>query len=218
MALPTASDNPFPSVLVTETAAASISSPASGKQRLFVDTDHVLKYKNSSGTVTSVSASSGISAIPNSFWSRATGVAGSITLNNTAAFAEVAAASGGPGTGGLDLTIAAASGDVIQVSGVWEMSGATVGVAFDVASIVTGSAVNWIGQSSGSNANNGLMVYPSAFTGVLGFSVLYTVQSGDISGGNIKLRLYYLSFAATNRLLVRTSTGPAFLAVANFKQ
>lgn len=56
MALPTASDNPFPSLLTTETAAASISTPAAGKQRLFIDTDHLLKYKNSSGTVTGVDA------------------------------------------------------------------------------------------------------------------------------------------------------------------
>jgi hypothetical protein len=55
MALPTASDNAFPSFLVTEGTAPS--SPAAGKQRLFIDSsDHLLKYKNSSGTVTAVAA------------------------------------------------------------------------------------------------------------------------------------------------------------------
>ncbi len=68
MSLPTASDNPFPSVLVTETAAASISNPAAGKQRLFVDTDHVLKYKNSSGTVSNVDAAGGGGVATDTIW------------------------------------------------------------------------------------------------------------------------------------------------------
>ena len=48
-----ASDNEFPSLLVKEGTAPS--SPAAGDQRLFIDSsDHLLKYKNSSGTVSSV--------------------------------------------------------------------------------------------------------------------------------------------------------------------
>jgi len=58
MALPTASDNPFPSFLVTEGSAPS--SPAAGKQRLYIDSaDHKLKRKNSSGTVTTIEAAAG---------------------------------------------------------------------------------------------------------------------------------------------------------------
>ncbi len=49
-----ASDNPFPSFLVTETAAGSIGTPGAGDQHLFIDTDHILKYKNSGGTVSDV--------------------------------------------------------------------------------------------------------------------------------------------------------------------
>ena len=46
-----ASDNPFASLLVVEGAAPT--SPSAGDQRLFVDSaDHLLKLKNSSGTVT----------------------------------------------------------------------------------------------------------------------------------------------------------------------
>jgi hypothetical protein len=48
-----ASDNEYPSLLVKEGSAPS--SPAAGDQRLFVDSaDHLLKLKNSSGTVTAV--------------------------------------------------------------------------------------------------------------------------------------------------------------------
>lgn len=50
MALPTASDNAFASLLVTEGSAPS--SPASGKQRFYLDSaDHLPKLKNSAGTV-----------------------------------------------------------------------------------------------------------------------------------------------------------------------
>lgn len=71
MALPTASDNPFPSLLITETAAASISSPAAGKQRLFVDTDHVLKYKNSGGTVSNVGSGGSGDVATDAIWDAA---------------------------------------------------------------------------------------------------------------------------------------------------
>lgn len=48
-----ASDNEFPSLLIKEGTAPS--SPGAGDQRLFVDSsDHLLKYKNSSGTVSPV--------------------------------------------------------------------------------------------------------------------------------------------------------------------
>jgi hypothetical protein len=45
-----ASDNPFPSVLFRETVDPA--NPAAGDQRLFVDTDHLLKLRDSAGTVT----------------------------------------------------------------------------------------------------------------------------------------------------------------------
>lgn len=52
-----ASDNAFPSLLVTEGSAPA--SPAAGKQRVFIDSaDHLLKVKNSSGTVSSVGGGS----------------------------------------------------------------------------------------------------------------------------------------------------------------
>lgn len=49
MALPTASDNAFPSLLITE--GTEPSAPAAGKQRLYIDsTTHKLKRTDSSGT------------------------------------------------------------------------------------------------------------------------------------------------------------------------
>lgn len=47
------SDNPAPSLLIVEGAAPA--SPAAGDQRLFIDSaDHLLKRKNSGGTVTTI--------------------------------------------------------------------------------------------------------------------------------------------------------------------
>ncbi len=55
MALPTASDNIFPKVILVEGSAPS--SPSASDFKLYVDSsDHLLKIKNSAGTVTSFSA------------------------------------------------------------------------------------------------------------------------------------------------------------------
>ena len=47
-------DGEMPYLTIIETAAASVSNAPSGDQHLFVDTDHLFKLKNSSGTVTIV--------------------------------------------------------------------------------------------------------------------------------------------------------------------
>lgn len=53
-----ASDNKFPKLIVTE--GATPSNPASGDQKLFIDTaDHKLKRVNSSGTVTTIEGGGG---------------------------------------------------------------------------------------------------------------------------------------------------------------
>lgn len=58
MATKLGSNNEFPKVKVVETASASIATPAAGLQSLFIDTsDHHLKRKNSSGTVTDLEGS-----------------------------------------------------------------------------------------------------------------------------------------------------------------
>ncbi len=44
----------IPATDLTETASASVATPAAGHQKLFIDTDHVLKRKNSAGTVAAV--------------------------------------------------------------------------------------------------------------------------------------------------------------------
>lgn len=54
----TGSDNKFPKVIITEGTAPA--SPAAGDQKLYIDSsDHHLKRKNSSGTVTDLEAAGG---------------------------------------------------------------------------------------------------------------------------------------------------------------
>lgn len=65
-----ASDNPFPSILVTEGTVPA--TPAAGKQRLYIDsTTHVLKYVNSSGTASNVSTGSGATVATDTIWDAA---------------------------------------------------------------------------------------------------------------------------------------------------
>lgn len=52
--MPLFSDNPSPSLLFAETVDPA--NPAAGHQRLFVDTDHILKLRDSAGTVTALGA------------------------------------------------------------------------------------------------------------------------------------------------------------------
>lgn len=52
------SNNPFPSVLFAEHVDPA--NPGAGTQRLFVDTDHLLKLRDSSGTVTTFTGGAGL--------------------------------------------------------------------------------------------------------------------------------------------------------------
>ncbi len=150
-----------------------------------------------------LSALGGISAIP---CARILSTQGNVTLNHTAAFVEVAAATGGPGTGAWDLTLAAAAGDILQagMTAIVTDTGATA-LYFNAATIVSGSPVNWLAQDgeAGTNNGNGVLTW-QVIAGAHGFPgapVTYPVVSGDISSGNVVLRLYYYTNTATNRTL-----------------
>lgn len=155
---------------------------------------------------------------PSARLSRAVQVGGDIALaNNPATFVEVAAASGGPGTGGLDVTIAAVAGDVLDVTGTLLFNNTTaVNAIFDLATIVAAAAVNWLGQSAG-GANVGLGFMNTSAAGGVALAVQYVVQAGDLTGGNVVLRLHYRANGA--RTLARSvANGPLLLGVVNLKQ
>jgi hypothetical protein len=172
------------------------------------------------GIVSRSQGGSGTAAVVASRVSRAVSVGGDITTNNPATMAELAAATGGPGTGGLDLTIAAVAGDVLLVSGNLLVPNTTaVSLSFDIATWVTGAAVTWLGQTAGGASNIGLGVVPTGVLGSVPIALQYVAQAGDLTGGNVVLRLHYRSGAATNRVVSRSVLGgPLTLGVANFKQ
>ncbi len=93
MALPTASDNVFPKVIISEAAAPA--SPSAGQFKLYVDSsDHILKYKNSSGTVVPLGTGVAAGAITGSGLTQATAKLLGRTTASSGAIEEISVGSG----------------------------------------------------------------------------------------------------------------------------
>ena len=116
---------------------------------------------------------------------------------------------------GLDLTLAAQAGDLIQYTPSFYCSSVGATGGFDVATIVSGSPVNYFGSAGVGNTAYGVMAWivPSAATGV-GGSAFYIVQSGDISGGNVVLRLRY-RWASSSATLNAAAILPCKVSAVN---
>lgn len=134
---------------------------------------------------------------------------GNVTINGTS-WANVDT--------GLDLTIAAAATDwlAVSVSGRLAAGSATTHTFFDIATIVSGSPVNYFGVGGGASDEglNGLRIADTLDLPLAG-TYLYQVQAGDISGGNVTLRLRTRQGVAGNRAFVAGSTNPFKWWVAN---
>lgn len=77
-----ASDNAFPSLLITE--GTEPSAPAAGKQRLYIDsTSHLLKATNSSGTERNIEGGSTYSYLVHRLTATTTNAAVTIDVNST---------------------------------------------------------------------------------------------------------------------------------------
>jgi hypothetical protein len=134
--------------------------------------------------------------------------AGSITLNSSA-WANVDT--------GLDITLGAAAGDVIEYAISANLqSGAEA--YFDVVSIVSGSPVNSFSRDA-APANPptgygflGWLCTGSVISRVTG-SIFHTLAAGDVSGGNVTLRLRYS--VATARVIDGTSGSPLHVWARN---
>jgi hypothetical protein len=137
---------------------------------------------------------------------------GNITVNSTTAGAALS----GPG----NLVIAAAAGDLLLVGiSTFDVGSDANSMRMDVATIVSAAAVNFVSSASGTPASLGV-------TGWLGFvseeyphigSVPYVVQAGDISGGNVTLRLCAW-VGAGSRTLNATAAGPLIFWAKNLLQ
>lgn len=118
--------------------------------------------------------------------------------------------------GSIDITVAAATGDVVMV-GVSGRSTNEAGYLFlDAASMVSGSPVNYISGGTGSSEGVQAWQMNNLSTDYRGFggSVLYTLASGDISSGNLTLRLFF-KYATTARGFALSSNDPLHFWVVN---
>ena len=127
---------------------------------------------------------------------------GDLTLNSTS-WANVDT--------GLDLTIPATAGDEIEVTGSWLVSASgTAEVYFDAVSVVSGSPVNaWGTDGAETGTTEGIQAWRAVANNFLccaAGGATRPVVSGDLSGGNLTLRLRYrissssrTMFAGANR-------------------
>lgn len=116
---------------------------------------------------------------------------------------------------GLDLTLAGVqAGDVIEFIPSFMANGsAGPNFSFDVATVVSGSIVNYFG-GSGSTSENGIAGWfapGGVYLGVTG-SAFYTVQAADIAAGAVTLRLLIRSSSTTARTVLATSANPLVVA------
>lgn len=140
---------------------------------------------------------------------RKTRVSGDITLNS-ATFANVDT--------GLDLTLPAVIGDLIEygISGV--LASSTPDTYFDVATIVSAAVGTYL--SNGSNTPptagaSGWFTPASRVEPLSGVLVSTGMVTGDISSSTVTLRLRYSQASGTNRTLSASTTSPLVVWAKN---
>jgi len=137
--------------------------------------------------------------------------AGDITVNDTAAgsFSDVNATVG-------DVVVAAVTGDLLMI-GLSTGSGSSGNsMRIDVASIVSAAAVNFLSSRTGTPATLGVTAWFCHGSAAINISgeVPYIVQAGDLSGGNVTLRLCAWVSGST-RALQASSNSPLIFWVRN---
>ena len=122
------------------------------------------------------------------------------------------------------IAVPAVAGDVIEVSASWRFATESVSVFTDICTEVAGAVVNSIasraaapGDASTTGLGIGGLFGEFGLASSVGASLLYTVQAGDLSGGNVTLRLRYRNSASLAAQKVISSTTLAlFFGVKNF--
>lgn len=143
---------------------------------------------------------------------KATRTAGDLTLNSTT-WANVDT--------GLDLVIPAVVGDWIEVSVSGVFSTEVVNARLDAVSMVAGSPVNsWADDAAPDNTHNGVGAWAgfSGFACAVGGSIIRQVAAGDLSGGNVTLRLRYRTVTALNKTLFASAINPLSFMAHNRRQ
>lgn len=163
--------------------ASAPSSPATGD--LWADSDETTPTQSGSSVRTKIAART----------------SGDLTLNSTN-WADVDT--------GLDLTLPAAAGDIFEVTANGLCDVQAVNVFFDAVSVVSAAPVNSFGQNAAVTTappNYGITAWrcTQSLLERFGIPIHYTIQAGDISGGNVTVRLRYATSSATNRTLFASS-------------
>ena len=179
--------------LVPCTSSTRPSSPYEGMTIYETNTDRVPFYDGTSWRFKGTNV-----------MSRTSRTSGDKTLNNSGSWANVDTTT--------DITLPAVAGDWVEVNISGHLGAEAVAVRFDAkfnnsgnqfgSSDVTGGWPGWyVGNSSDKDSVSG-----SAFA---------QVQSGDISGGNVVIRIIYNTGTATNRALNATSAIPFYVTAKN---
>lgn len=124
-------------------------------------------------------------------------------------------------TGLGDITLAAVTGDYIEAGVAALCPNSTAqSLKMDVCTVVSAAAVNFFSNGTNTGATNGVPAWymtASLSAAKAGGSVIYQAQSGDLSGGNIVLRL--LCFGTGTRTIgASTATSPLIFWAQNLRQ
>lgn len=110
----------------------------------------------------------------------------------------------------IDLVLAASTGDWVEVDlDARVLAEEANNLYFDAVTVVAGSPVTWLSSgtsASGAHEAQPAWTMPSAYKGSISGSVLYQVQSGDISSGQVRIRLRYYTDAASPTRSVGATT------------
>jgi hypothetical protein len=128
-----------------------------------------------------------------------------LTLNSNVTWANVETS--------LDLTLNAATGDVIEYAISAFANSAATDIYLDVVSIVSGSPVNsWGFATTPANppTSYGIQAFlaPSSTSPAISGSFFRTLVAGDISAGTVVMRLRYATGGAVNRVLNANAAQP----------
>lgn len=118
---------------------------------------------------------------------------------------------------GTDIVVpGVTAGDQLAIFGNFITDATTNLNGLDVATIVSGAVVNYVSSGTGTPLAEGLnSLYPHGNGFQVNQPAIYTVQAGDISGGSVTLRLYYLASGAAN--IYGSAAHPLAWSVVNFR-
>jgi hypothetical protein len=141
---------------------------------------------------------------------------GDVTLTGTSTWSTLTTI----GTGG-DLTLAAAAGDQIQ-AGIFfaVLPVGAASLAFDWVTVVSGTVTNSFSLAAAapatwSNLNATGWHVAGAIAMPFSGSQHYTLGAGDVSGGNVVLRLRYAMSSAVNKEIYAAADRPLVLWARN---